>query len=147
VRAASGMGGYVSLAHPFAFGRKALDYQERQQGPQFVRDILKGVDALELYNGGIPRQANIKAGDYAATAGKRLTVGSDSHRLRTIGTCGVYLDTTKGRSSAALFESLATSVDPRFEICDAALHLPTLGMMVLKHTRHFVISSRRGRRS
>jgi predicted metal-dependent phosphoesterase TrpH len=146
VRAAREMGGYISLAHPFAFGRKSLEYQERQRGPRFVQEVLNGVDALELYNGGIPRLANTKAGDYAATAGKRLTVGSDSHRLGTIGSCGVYLDTRNGTSSASLFESLATAADPRFEICDSTLHLPTLGIMALKHTRHFVVSSRRRRR-
>lgn len=147
VRAAHEMGGYVSLAHPFAFGRKSLEYQERQRGPQFVREVLDGVDAIELYNGGIPRQANVKCEVYAATCGKRFTVGSDSHRLATIGSCGVFLDTSAGISSAALFKSLATADEPRFEICDASLHLPTLGMMALKHTRHFVVSSKRRHRT
>ena len=141
VQAAREMGGYVSLAHPFAFGRKSLDYQERMRGLRFVQAILHGVDALELYNGGVPRQANVKAKAYAASSDKRLTVGSDSHRLGTIGTCGMYLDTSGGASSAALFQRLATADEPRFEICDRALHLPTLGMMALKHTRHFVVSS------
>ena len=62
VQAVREMGGYVSLAHPFAFGRKSLEYQERQRGRVFVREILRCVDAIELYNGGIPRQANAKAG-------------------------------------------------------------------------------------
>lgn len=141
VQTASEMGGYVSLAHPFAFGRKSLEYQERQRGPQFVRDILESVDAIELYNGGIPRQANVKCEAYAATCDKRLTVGSDSHRLHTIGSCGVYLDTSAGTTSAALFRCLATADKPQFEICDTALHLPTLGMMALKHTQRFIISS------
>lgn len=146
VKAASEMGGYVSLAHPFAFGRKSLEYQERQRGPQFVQQILDAVDAIELYNGGIPRQANVKAAEYAATCAKRLTVGSDSHRLATIGSCGVYLDASAGATTSALFKNLATADDPQFEICDSSLHLPTLGIMVLKHTRHFVVSSRRRRR-
>ncbi len=146
VQAAREMGGYVSLAHPFAFGRKSLDYQERQRGPQFVQEIVDRIDAIEFYNGGIPRQANVKAGEYAETCNKRLTAGSDSHRLGTIGSCGVYLDASAGTSSAALFQSLATDDDQRYEVCDTSLHLPTLGMMVLKHTRHFVISSGRRKR-
>jgi predicted metal-dependent phosphoesterase TrpH len=140
VRAAQEMGGYVSLAHPFAFGRKSLEYQQRQRGAQFVDEILGGVDAIELYNGGIPRQANAKAEAYAATCEKRLTVGSDSHRLGTIGSCGMYFDTSAGWSSEILFRALSTNDDQRFEICDTAMHLPTLGMMALKHTRHFVAS-------
>ena len=116
-------------------------------GRVFVRGILKGVDAIELYNGGIPRQANAKAEQYAATSTKRLTVGSDSHRLGTIGSCGVYLDTSDGETSDALFQSLTTADDQRFEVCDTAFHLPTLGLMALKHTRHFVISSGRRRRA
>lgn len=146
VQAAREMGGYVSLAHPFAFGRKSLDYQLRQRGLPFVQGILDGVDAIELYNGGIQRQANAKARQYAATSTKRLTVGSDSHRLGTIGSCGVYLDASDGVSSAALFQSLATADDQRFEVCDTALHLPTLGMMALKHTRHFIVSANGRRR-
>lgn len=147
VQAVHEMGGYVSLAHPFAFGRKSLEYQERQRGPQFVQRIVEEVDAIELYNGGIPRQANVKAEAYASTCGKRLTVGSDSHRLATIGSCGVYLDAAAGISSGELFARLTTADDQRFEVCDATLHLPTLGLMALKHTRHFVISSARRRSS
>jgi predicted metal-dependent phosphoesterase TrpH len=142
VKVAGEMGGYTSLAHPFAFGRKSLDYQMRHRGPRFVRRILDKVDAIELYNGGIPRPANAKAQRYAATCEKRLTVGSDSHRVATIGDCGMFLETSGGTSSAALFQHLSTQVHPRFEISDSALHLPTLGMMALKHTRHFVITSR-----
>ena len=85
------MGAYISLAHPFAFGRKSLDYQHGRRGKPFVESVMEAVDAIELYNGGIHRQANRKAKEYAFTAGKRLTVGSDSHRLGTIGSCGTYL--------------------------------------------------------
>jgi predicted metal-dependent phosphoesterase TrpH len=147
VQVAGEMGGYVSLAHPFAFGRKSLVYQERQRGRTFVKNILDGVDAIELYNGGIQRQANVKAKEYADTSPKRLTVGSDSHRLATIGSCGVYLYTAEGNSSATLFERLAKSDELTFELCDTAVTLPTLGIIALKHTQHFVTSSKGRKRT
>src|SRR3954469_5599254 len=73
LRRAKEMGAYVSLAHPFAFGRKSLEYQHGRRGLPFVESVMEAVDAIELYNGGIHRQANRKAEQYALSAGKRLT--------------------------------------------------------------------------
>jgi predicted metal-dependent phosphoesterase TrpH len=143
------MGGYVSLAHPFALGRKSLDYQHGRRGKSFVQTIMDGVNAIELHNGGIHRQANLKAKVYAETAGKRLTVGSDSHRLGTIGSCGIYLHTTAGNSSAALFESLQSTDDLRFKVKGSATAatLPMLGIIALKHTHHFMRPTPRRKRA
>jgi hypothetical protein len=145
LRAARELGGYVSLAHPFALGRKSLDYQHGRRGKSFVQIILDGIDAIELHNGGVHRQANLKAQNYAATAGKRLTVGSDSHRLGTIGSCGTYLSTLRGRSPEALFHALANSDDLRFKVKGSATatSLPLLGIIALKHTHHFMRATRR----
>lgn len=145
LRSAREMGGYVSLAHPFAFGRKSLEYQLRLRGRPFVQGVIDGVDAIELYNGGVQRHANAKAKAYAENSDKRLTVGSDSHQLPTIGSCGVYLDTRKGVTCGALFERLAIASEQRFEVSDAAITLRTLGIIALKHTRHFVVTSKRRR--
>ena len=149
LQAAREMGGYVSLAHPFALGRKSLDYQHGRHGRPFVETIMDGVDAIELYNGGVHRQANLKASEYAAVAGKRLTVGSDAHRLRTIGTCGTYLDTAAGATTADLFDALTTHDDLRFKVrvSRSAATLPTLGIIALKHTHHFVRAHARRRRA
>jgi predicted metal-dependent phosphoesterase TrpH len=139
------MGGYISLAHPFALGRKSLDYQHGRRGKSFVQTVLDGVDALELHNGGVHRQANLKAGVYAETAGKRLTVGSDSHRLGTIGSCGTYLCTKRSSSPADLFHGLTTATDLRFKVrhSASAASLPMLGIIALKHTHHFVRATAR----
>jgi predicted metal-dependent phosphoesterase TrpH len=143
------MGAFVSLAHPFALGRKSLDYQHGRRGKTFVRAIVDAVDAIELYNGGVHRQANLRASEYAAVAGKRLTVGSDSHRLRTIGSCGVYLRPAAGCSSADLFESLKFGDDMRFKTrrSATAASLPLLGIIVLKHTHHFMRATPRRKRA
>jgi predicted metal-dependent phosphoesterase TrpH len=143
------MGGYVSLAHPFALGRKSLDFQSGRRGKPFVDTIMEGVDAIELYNGGVHRQANRKASRYAASAGKRLTVGSDAHRLRAIGTSGTYLQPRFGCSTQELFDALSTSDDLRFKIRvgTSAAKLPMLGIIALKHTHHFVRAHARRRRA
>jgi predicted metal-dependent phosphoesterase TrpH len=149
LQAAKEMGGYVSLAHPFALGRKSLDYQHGRRGKSFVETIIEAVDAIELYNGGVHRQANVRASEYAAIAGKRLTVGSDAHRLRSIGTCGTYLVTTSGTSTNQLFHALATHDDLRFKVkvTRSAATLPMLGIIALKHTHHFVRAANRRRRA
>jgi len=145
LQAAKEMGGYVSLAHPFALGRKSLDYQHGRRGKPFVQTILDGVNAIELHNGGVHRQANLKAKEYCVTAGKRLTVGSDSHRLGTIGSCGTYLTAASVNSPAALFESLKTTADLQFKVRNnaSAATLPLLGIIALKHTHHFVRATKR----
>lgn len=140
LKVAREMGGYVSLAHPFALGRKSLDYQHGHRGTSFVRTIMDGVNAIELHNGGVHKKANFKAQLYAERCGKRLTVGSDSHRLGTIGSCGTYLHTASGHSPAHLFDDLKHAADLQFKIKGGAgaAHLPLLGIIALKHTRHFM---------
>jgi predicted metal-dependent phosphoesterase TrpH len=148
LQVAKEMDGYVSLAHPFALGRKSLDYQHGRRGKPFVQTIMDGVDAIELHNGGVHKKANFKAQLYAQRCGKRLTVGSDSHRLGTIGSCGTYLNTQSGYSSPALFEDLKHAADLRFKVkgSASAAHLPLLGIIALKHTRHFMrVAPRRKR--
>jgi predicted metal-dependent phosphoesterase TrpH len=142
------MGGYISLAHPFAIGRKSLDYQHDRHGKPFVETVMERVDAIELHNGGVHRQANLKAREYAAVAGKRLTVGSDAHRLRAIGSCGTYLNTA-GNSTAELFHALTTHDDLRFKVRTSRTTdtLPMLGIIALKHTHHFVRAHARRKRA
>lgn len=149
LRAAREMDAYVSLAHPFAFGRKSIEYQHDRHGQPFVETVMEAVDALELYNGGIHRQANRKAKEYAASAGKRLTVGSDSHRLGTIGSCGTYLRTGADNAPSAMFQSLKTASELRFKMKGSAstTTIPMFGLIALKHTHHFMRGTRRKKRA
>jgi predicted metal-dependent phosphoesterase TrpH len=149
LRAANEMDAYISLAHPFALGRKSLDYQHGRRGKPFVETIMDAVDAIELHNGGVHRRANYRAKVYCETAGKRLTVGSDSHRLGTIGSCGTYLPAKLNPSPAALFESLKSSDDLRFKVKSSAsaASLPLLGIIALKHTHHFMRPRRKRSRA
>ena len=149
LQAAKELDAYISLAHPFALGRKSIDYQHGRQGKPFVTTLMEEVDAIELHNGGVHRQANARAKEYSITAGKRLTVGSDSHRLGTIGSCGTYLRTEAGLSPTALFQSLKSSHDLRFKVRGSATatSLPLLGIIALKHTHHFMRAKRRADRA
>jgi predicted metal-dependent phosphoesterase TrpH len=149
LRVAREMEAYISLAHPFALGRKSLDYQHGRRGKSFVQVVMDGVDAIELHNGGVHRQANYRAKVYAETAGKRLTVGSDSHRLGTIGSCGTFLRTAGGHDSANLFHSLQSTKDLRFKVRGSATatSLPLLGIIALKHTHHFMRATRKRKRA
>jgi hypothetical protein len=149
MKAAKELDAYISLAHPFALGRKSLDYQHGRRGRPFVKSIMEAVDAIELHNGGVHRQANARAQEYAVTAGKRLTVGSDSHRLGTIGSCGTYLHVAGGRTPADLFKSLKSTQDLRFKVKGSATSstLPLLGIIALKHTHHFMRPSLRRRKA
>lgn len=139
------MDGYISLAHPFALGRKSLDYQHGRRGQSFVETIMEGVDAIELHNGGVHQKANIKAQAYSETCGKRLTVGSDSHRLGTIGSCGTFLDTAEGYSPGQLYGKLKSADDLKFKVkrSASASHLPLLGIIALKHTHHYMRATAR----
>ncbi|MEZ6066143.1 MAG: PHP domain-containing protein [Planctomycetaceae bacterium] len=106
---AQGAGGYVSLAHPFAPGRKSIEFH-RNKGPQhaaFVDRVIKSVDAIELFNGGILRTSNRKADDFSTDCDKPVTAGSDSHHISTLGSCGIryrHLHETRGPE---LFDAVA----------------------------------------
>ena len=75
------------------------------------------------------------------------TVRSD-HRLKSIGTCGTYLNTAAGFSTTDLFDALRTSEELRFKVRlnRSADTLPMLGIIALKHTHHFVRHAARRRR-
>jgi predicted metal-dependent phosphoesterase TrpH len=136
------MGGYISLAHPFAFGRKSLEFQKasRKTTHTFVDEVLERVDAIELYNGGVPPKVNRQAASFIASIDKPITVGSDSHRLRTYGSCGVYLN---GQHSI-LFSTLSQSPVHDSEKRAGSVTL-TLPIIMLNHTLFFMRSNKHPR--
>lgn len=138
------MGAYVSLAHPFAFGRKSMEFQRasRKTSHTFVDEILERVDAIELFNGGVPAGVNAKAATFLNGFDKPVTVGSDSHRLRTYGTCGVYLKGDYSTDCAKLFQTLSGSDVHDTEQNHGSVGL-TLPVIMLKHTLFFVRAGNR----
>ncbi len=133
------MGAYVSLAHPFAFGRKSLDYQQRSRKTHetFVDEVVARVGAIELFNGGVPAKVNRRAATYLDEIDKPITVGSDSHRLKTYGSCGVYLRGERPTGSGPLFDMLSGNSIHTTEQSLGSIAL-TLPIIMIKHTLFFI---------
>ena len=130
------LGAWITLAHPFAFGRKSLRFQEKKRGQGFCDAVLEQVDALELFNGGIPKGANRKA-ETLIHAGKLLTSGSDSHVLDTYGTSGVWFP----RENESAQEMLAHLQSPEQMDLQTGHHCSvarTVMMIAINHTKFFM---------
>lgn len=140
------MGGYISLAHPFAFGRKSLDFQRasRKTNATFVDDVLDRIDAVELYNGGVPPRVNSRAAKFLESIEKPITVGSDSHRLRTYGSCGVYLSAAPSTDAAELFGTISQEKVHSTETKAGSVTF-TVPIIMLNHTLFFLRSNRHPR--
>ncbi|MFT4557547.1 MAG: PHP domain-containing protein [Planctomycetales bacterium] len=140
------MGAYISLAHPFAFGRKSLDFQQasRKTTHTFVDEVLERIDAVELYNGGVPPKVNRRAASFLKSIDKPITVGSDSHRLRTYGSCGVYLNAKPSTDAATLFGTMSNQAahDTEMKAGSVALTVP---IIMLNHTLFFLRSNKHPR--
>jgi hypothetical protein len=139
IEAAQECGGYVSLAHPFAPGRKSIDFH-RQRGPReqaFVDRVLQSVNAIELFNGGVLRASNAKASDFSLGIDKPFTAGSDSHHISTLGTCGIRYNREKFETAGCLHDALAA--DEGIEVVSRqGQHFRTVPIIALKHTLFFM---------
>ena len=140
------MGAYVSLAHPFAFGRKSLDFQRssRKTTHTFVEEVVERIDAVELYNGGVPPKVNRRAASFLESIDKPVTVGSDSHRLRTYGSCGVYLNAKPSTDAATLFSTISDQTVHSTEMRPGSVTL-TVPIIMLNHTLFFMRSDKHPR--
>lgn len=140
------MGAYVSLAHPFAFGRKSLDFQQssRKTSKTFVDEVVERIDAVELYNGGVPPKVNRRAAAFLESIDKPVTVGSDSHRLRTYGSCGVYLNAKPSTDAATLFATISDQTVHSTEMRAGSVTL-TVPIIMLNHTLFFMRSNKHPR--
>jgi predicted metal-dependent phosphoesterase TrpH len=140
------MGAYISLAHPFAFGRKSLDFQRasRKTTHTFVDEVLERIDAVELYNGGVPPKVNRRAASFLESIDKPITVGSDSHRLRTYGSCGVYLNAKPSTDAATLFGTVSNQTAHDTEMKAGSVTL-TVPIIMLNHTLFFLRSNKHPR--
>lgn len=146
LEAAKEMGAYVSLAHPFAFGRKSLDFQQssRKTSKTFVDEVVERIDAVELYNGGVPPKVNRRAAAFLESIDKPVTVGSDSHRLRTYGSCGVYLNAKPSTDAATLFATISDETVHSTEMRAGSVTL-TVPIIMLNHTLFFMRSNKHPR--
>jgi predicted metal-dependent phosphoesterase TrpH len=138
-------GGYVSLAHPFAPGRKSIDFH-RRKGPRqeaFITRVLEQVDAIELFNGGIMRRSNQLADEFNVGMDKPVTAGSDSHHVSTLGSCGLRYPALEDPQLPALYRSLAAN-EATEVVSRQGSHFRTVPIIALKHTMFFVRGRRNG---
>lgn len=137
------MGAFVSLAHPFAFGRKSVEFQRKnpRTAASFVDDVLARVDAVEYFNGGVPAGVNRKAASLIDRLGKPITVGSDSHRLKTFGSCGLFFeheqDLEQSLQNPCMFSVLTNGTVTDSSTSQGSISL-LLPVIMLKHTLFFV---------
>lgn len=139
IEAAHEFGGYVSLAHPFAPGRKSIEVH-RRKGPrhaEFVDRVLGAVDAIELFNGGVLRKSNSKAEQFSLGVEKPYTAGSDSHHLSTLGTCGILFNRDGFATAACLHDALAANAGIDL-VSRQGTHYRTVPIIALKHTLYFL---------
>jgi hypothetical protein len=147
IECAHNCGGYVSLAHPFAPGRKSIDFH-RQKGPRqqaFVDRVLTAVDAIELFNGGVLRRSNSRAESFSLGVEKPFTAGSDSHHVSTLGSCGVLFDRNGFATTACLHDALAANAGLDL-VSRQGTHYRTVPIIALKHTIFFMQGRKASRR-
>jgi hypothetical protein len=97
---------------------------------------MQRVDALELFNGGIPKGANVKAQAFLES-GKLLTSGSDSHVLATYGTSGVWFP-NEAATSYSMLEHLKDPLPLSLQTGHQCSVTHTVMMIVVNHTRFFL---------
>jgi predicted metal-dependent phosphoesterase TrpH len=147
IEEAHDMGGYVSLAHPFAPGRKSIEFH-RQKGPQesvFIERMLTAIDAIERFNGGVLRRSNSRAEEFSVGVEKPFTAGSDSHHVSTLGSCGVVFSRETVPSQAELHGALVSNAGLEL-VSRQGTHYRTVPIIALQHTLFFVRGRRAARR-
>ncbi|MEM1057652.1 MAG: PHP-associated domain-containing protein [Verrucomicrobiota bacterium] len=95
---------FLSLAHPFALGRKSIRAPRHSRA--MVRRILGQVHALERHNGALPERWNRQAEELLERFPLKYTVGSDAHRLRELGSVRLEIETEADDGPAGHFEAL-----------------------------------------
>lgn len=147
IESAHDLGGYVSLAHPFAPGRKSIDFHSRK-GPRqqaFITRVLAGIDAYERFNGGVLSRSNDRAAEFSLGFDKPITAGSDSHHPSSLGSCGIRYAAAATAGGADLFAAVAANSGTEV-VTRQGKHFRTVPIIALKHTMFFVRGRQASRR-
>ncbi|MCA8990968.1 MAG: PHP domain-containing protein [Planctomycetaceae bacterium] len=135
------LGAFVSLAHPFAFGRKSIGKKlAAAASKDHANQVLDQVDAIEVFNAGIPGISNRYAADFYQGIEKIATLGSDAHMLSDLGNAGITMLGGSSCRGPKLFEQLrGDDFEPQAELTYSSL-LRTVAVIAWKHTSFFVLS-------
>ena len=126
---------FTSLAHPFALKKKSIEKHDST----YIRDILSKTDAIEIFNGELTRKMNNKASELNKIIKKKITLGSDSHTISSIGTVYAILD-VENVTNNNLYEGLVVNSfnELFFSKTNNIGHLKTLFTIGLKHTKYYL---------
>jgi len=89
--AAKSMDTFISLAHPYAFGKKSINYHIKK-GHDFLDFVLEKIDAIEIFNGKMSKKRNLQALALQEILMKKMTLGSDGHDLKSLCDANVVTD-------------------------------------------------------
>lgn len=125
---------FTSLAHPFALKKKSI----KRHDPKFISDLLSKIDAIEIYNGELTQNMNKKASELNKKINKKITIGSDSHAITTVGTVSAVMD-VKNKTNYELYNSLNVNSfnELLFTKLDNIGHIKTMWTIGLKHTKYY----------
>ena len=128
---------YISLAHPFGFGKKSIRRQKNNF--DLINLIEKKIHGVEILNGNTIKSSNNKALEYfRSLRSKGLTAGSDGHYLNSI--CSVYTEFDKvnqPEKSVSLYDLLHN--ENRRPIQEKRINmLYTCLIISYEHTKYFI---------
>ncbi len=138
--AAKQLGGFVSLAHPYGFGRKSINSHRGRGGgfKAYVEEIFLRVDGVEIFNGCGFGRSNRQATELQQRLQKRKTVGSDSHTIASCGNAGVEITGDLGSRSAKIFEEIYSGRIHQIKTKRTPF-LVTLPVVAMRHSMFFLL--------
>ncbi len=132
---------FSSIAHPYASGRKSVEYNKHNL--EVVHKLLTDIDAIETFNGSISIDKNLKSSVLAKKLNKKVTMGSDAHEANSMGSVNVAVQIEQGFGPSDLFAKITEN---NFSSVETNFHNRT-GRSTLKHIMYFISNGSIGRES
>jgi len=128
---------YVSLAHPFGFGKKSI--KRLRSNVNLMKLIESRINGVEVLNGNTVRKSNAKALEYIDSLNnKNITAGSDGHCLNSI--CSVYTQFESSFDSekpVTIYEMLLNK--NRKAVQKESINMLFTGIIIsYEHTKYFI---------
>ncbi len=139
LEAAASYDTFISMAHPYASGRKSILYDGHSESMK--KGLLKRINGVEIFNGGISADRNRQATRLVKRTGKKITAGSDAHELKHFGSVHVKMSPSDPLNREELFTLLTEN---EFPPLFTRLHKRTRRVN-LKHVSYFLKRGRRNR--
>jgi len=138
LEAAKSLNTFVSLAHPYGFGKKSVVHQEKKNRNEFLEFVYKTVDAIEIFNGKHSRKKNLLALKLQEDLDKKFTVGSDGHDLKSLFDVSVSFDLENINDNEEAFNKLKNNDYEEIETTHKLRLLKTMSIISTKSTSLFL---------